>query len=101
MTLHIEFGAVRMATNAGLHPVEAGNALSSETLTVGGTSTEAAPSPPASHSAVAVTVTAEVSGWIGIGPSPSASGNPRRRIRAGQTRSFVVAQGDRVAWLPG
>lgn len=93
MALHIECGKAGIA--GGL-PVEDAIPVWTETLPGAGTSVG---SVPASGSTLALTVTADEDGWFSIGLTPDASTNPRRRILAGQQRSFSVKAGDKVAWL--
>lgn len=103
MSLHVECGTARLV-GSSIMPVEIGGGLLwSETLGSAGTTGLSAPAGPADGAAAVVfTITAEVNGWIAIGPAPDANVLAfRRRIRAGATRSFLAPNGVRVAWLPG
>jgi hypothetical protein len=99
MSIHVECGEVR-TVGTGIQPIEVAGSLAwSETVATAGTTTNTAPSSPdASISAMVLTVTAEVDVWISLGSSPAPAANPRRRLKAGQTRSFLAPAGTRVGW---
>lgn len=99
MSLHVECGLVR-TVGAGIMPVELGGGLQwSETLAAAGSTTQTAPSAPADNlSAIVFTLTAEVDMFVAIAATPAPGSAPRRRMKAGQTRSFLAPAGTKVGW---
>jgi len=100
MSLHVECGLVR-TVGSGVTPIEVGGGLQwSETLAVANTATaQAAPAAPGGGlSAVVFTLTAEVDLWVSISDTPAPGSNPRRRMKAGATRSFLAPVGAKVSW---
>ena len=102
MSLHVECGLARISGGV-LDPVERGGSLQwSETLAAAATTANAAPAAPSGDVAVVFTLTAEVNMWVAIGTAPNAGDTSlRRRMRAGQTRSFLAPVGVKVAWVVG
>jgi len=98
MSLHIECGqAGRGGIDNLAIPIEITGTLAfTETVTSAGTSTNAVPSDGKNY---VLTLTAEVDMFFSIGASPNASTNPRRRLKAGCTRSFAAQPNDKVAWV--
>ncbi len=97
MSLHVECGAVLTdGYGRSLLSVEQGGGLAwSETLASAGTTTNTV---PAGGPQLVLTLTAEVDMWVSIGASADATQNPRRRLKAGVTRSFLAIAGHRVSW---
>jgi len=94
MTLHVECGYAGGGAFDGMHmPVERSGLQWSETLSSDGTTTNSA------TQYTVLTLTADVDGWFAIGAAPDASADPRRRILAGQQRSFAAQPGDKVDWV--
>jgi hypothetical protein len=97
MSLHVECGrAGGGGPNSEPLPIEIGGAMAwSETVASAGTTSNAAPN---NGLAYVFTLTPTVNMWVGIGPTPNSTDNPRRRLLAGIARSFVAQPGDRVKW---
>ncbi|MEI6161483.1 MAG: hypothetical protein WCP77_16730 [Roseococcus sp.] len=99
MSIHVECGEVR-TVGTGIQPIEVAGSLAwSETVATAGNTTNAAPaSTNPAISAMVLTVTAEVDVWLALGATPNPGGSPRRRLKAGQTRSFLAPVGTKVGW---
>jgi len=96
VSIHVECGQVRWAS-AQMQPVEMAVPLWSETVATAGTTANAAPE-GAGDGAVVFTITAEVDVWVAIGATPAPGVAPRRRLKAGATRSFLAFSGAKVGW---
>ena len=98
MSLHVECGLALLA-GTNIQPIEIGGSLQwSETRATAGATTQLAPAAPSGNTTVVFTLTAEIDMWVSIGASPVATADPRRRMKAGSTRSFTAPVGARVAW---
>jgi len=94
MSLYIE--CTYLSTVSARPPIESAELLWSEILTIPGTTTNSVPSD--TQSAPGLMLTAEVDMWVAIGAEPDATKNPRRRLKAGQSRTLGASAGHRVAW---
>lgn len=69
----------------------------SETLSTAGTTTKSVPV-AGSNGDACLEISVSADAFVAIGPVPDAAAGPRILVRATETRRFIAAPGDKVAW---